>query len=84
MGNPRIVTNSKGKKRLPCTKSLFQVLKSNDLVFLDFVERCLQWDPTKRMTPKEALKHEWLTTGIQVKPALPLPPVTHATKVHSS
>lgn len=58
--SPRLVTNSRGKKRLPATKELAQVLKCNDPVFLDFIERCLEWDPLKRMTPDEALKHEWI------------------------
>ncbi|KAG1099483.1 hypothetical protein G6F42_017815 [Rhizopus arrhizus] len=61
IGNPRIVANSKGKKRYPGTRSLFQALKCHDIVFIDFVERCLQWDPSRRMTPQEGLKHEWIT-----------------------
>lgn len=60
-GHPRIVANSKGKKRLPRTRSLFQALKCHDIVFIDFIERCLQWDPAKRLTPKEALHHEFIT-----------------------
>ncbi|KAI8640212.1 kinase-like domain-containing protein [Parasitella parasitica] len=61
LGNPRIAANSKGKKRYPGTRSLFQALKCHDVVFIDFVERCLCWDPSKRMTPQEGLKHEWIT-----------------------
>ncbi|CEP15997.1 hypothetical protein [Parasitella parasitica] len=61
LGNPRIAANSKGKKRYPGTRSLFQALKCHDVVFVDFVERCLRWDPSRRMTPQEALKHEWIT-----------------------
>jgi dual specificity tyrosine-phosphorylation-regulated kinase 2/3/4 len=29
--------------------------------FLDFLERCLEWDPLKRITPKEALSHPFIT-----------------------
>jgi serine/threonine protein kinase len=61
MGYPRIIANSKDKKRLPATRTLFQALKCHDVVFIDFVERCLCWDPAKRMTPQEALQHEWIT-----------------------
>lgn len=61
MGYPRIIANSKDKKRLPATKTLAQALKCHDEVFIDFVERCLHWDPAKRMTPQGAMHHEWIT-----------------------
>ncbi|KAI9366435.1 kinase-like domain-containing protein [Pilaira anomala] len=60
-GHPRIVANSKGKRRIPGTRSLFQALKCHDIVFIDFIERCLQWDPSKRLTPKEAIQHDFIT-----------------------
>lgn len=62
-GNPRNVTNSKGKKRRPSSKELSEVLKTNDALFLDFIQRCLTWDPTKRMTPDEGLQHQWILEG---------------------
>ncbi|XP_062856176.1 dual specificity tyrosine-phosphorylation-regulated kinase 4 isoform X2 [Trichomycterus rosablanca] len=62
-GNPRNVTNSKGKKRRPSSKDLASVLKTNDPLFLDFIRRCLEWDPTKRMTPDEGMQHEWIHEG---------------------
>uniref|UniRef100_A0A672STH4 dual-specificity kinase n=1 Tax=Sinocyclocheilus grahami TaxID=75366 RepID=A0A672STH4_SINGR len=62
-GNPRNITNSKGKKRRPNSKDLASVLKTNDPQFLDFIRHCLVWDPTKRMTPDEGLQHEWITEG---------------------
>uniref|UniRef100_A0A9J7Y604 dual-specificity kinase n=2 Tax=Cyprinus carpio TaxID=7962 RepID=A0A9J7Y604_CYPCA len=62
-GNPRNITNSKGKKRRPNSKDLASVLKTNDPQFLDFIRRCLVWDPTKRMTPDEGLQQEWITEG---------------------
>lgn len=58
--SPRCVTNSKGKKRRPGSKSLAQALRCNDALFNDFISRCLEWDPKKRMTPDEAVTHEWL------------------------
>ncbi|CAG8514895.1 9166_t:CDS:10 [Ambispora gerdemannii] len=60
-GNPRPITNSKGKRRRPQSKTLAQALKCQDEVFLDFISRCLQWDPEKRMKPDEGLMHEWIT-----------------------
>ncbi|XP_075998162.1 dual specificity tyrosine-phosphorylation-regulated kinase 4 [Genypterus blacodes] len=62
-GNPRNITNSKGKKRRPNSKDLSAALKTNDALFLDFIRHCLTWDPTKRMTPDEALQHEWILEG---------------------
>ncbi|XP_074533694.1 dual specificity tyrosine-phosphorylation-regulated kinase 4 isoform X2 [Halichoeres trimaculatus] len=62
-GNPRNITNSKGKKRRPNSKELSATLKTNDALFLDFIKRCLTWDPTKRMTPDEGLQHEWILEG---------------------
>jgi dual specificity tyrosine-phosphorylation-regulated kinase 2/3/4 len=57
---PKIVTNARGKKRIPGSKSLEQVLKCDDEVFLSFISRCLEWDPSKRLTPDEAFKHDWI------------------------
>ncbi|GAB5587642.1 serine/threonine protein kinase [Umbelopsis nana] len=59
-GNPRIVPNSRGKKRKPNSKSLAQVLRCSDQLFVEFVSRCLDWDPEKRMTPDEGMFHEWI------------------------
>ncbi|KAL0968527.1 hypothetical protein UPYG_G00268040 [Umbra pygmaea] len=59
-GNPRNVTNSKGRKRRPNSKDLASVLKTNDPLFLDFLRRCLTWDPCKRLTPDEGMLHEWI------------------------
>ncbi|CAG2221099.1 DYRK2_3_4 [Mytilus edulis] len=52
-GNPRSITNSKGKKRRVGSKDLQQAVKTSDANFLDFIRRCLEWDPSIRMTPEE-------------------------------
>ena len=44
----------------------------DDLNFIDFVRRCLEWDPMIRMTPVQALRHPWL-----VRRKLPLPPANN-------
>ncbi|KAL3282774.1 hypothetical protein HHI36_005941 [Cryptolaemus montrouzieri] len=59
-GNPRCVTNSKGHKRKPGSKTLQIALRCNDHTFIDFLSGCLQWNPKKRMTPDEALGHSWI------------------------
>lgn len=40
----------------------------DDPLFLDFIQRCLDWDPEARMTPSAALRHAWL------RRRLPRPP----------
>ena len=35
--------------------------------FIDFIERCLDWDPQTRMNPLEALMHEWIIEGLPPK-----------------
>jgi len=37
------------------------------LSFIDFIERCLDWDPSTRITPLEALMHEWIVEGLPPK-----------------
>ena len=45
----------------PGTKDLSKALKGcDDPLFLDFLQRCLEWDPSLRMTPPQALRHAWL------------------------
>lgn len=61
MGKPRLTVSSKGKRRRPSSKTLQQVLKCDDEAFLDFIARCLRWDPDRRMKPEEAIRHEFIT-----------------------
>ncbi|EXJ83118.1 CMGC/DYRK/DYRK2 protein kinase [Capronia coronata CBS 617.96] len=68
MGKPRLTVSSKGKRRRPSSKDLRQVLKCDDDAFLDFIARCLKWDPSRRMSPHEANKHEFIT-GIKLSSA---------------
>ncbi|KRT80329.1 phosphotransferase, partial [Oryctes borbonicus] len=62
-GNPRCITNTKGRKRKPGSKNLAIALRCNDHLFIDFISRCLEWNPKKRMTPEEALRHEWIQSA---------------------
>jgi len=60
-GKPRMIVSSKGRRRRASSKTLQQVLKCDDEPFLDFVTRCLRWDPEKRLRPEEAMNHEFIT-----------------------
>ena len=61
LGKPRPAVSTKGKRRRPGSKSLQQVLKCEDEAFLDFISRCLRWDPDRRLKPDEATRHEFIT-----------------------
>ncbi|XP_055137015.1 dual specificity tyrosine-phosphorylation-regulated kinase 4 isoform X10 [Symphalangus syndactylus] len=67
-GFPKNITNNKGKKRYPDSKDLMMVLKTYDTSFLDFLRRCLIWEPSLRMTPDQALKHAWIHQSRNLKP----------------
>ncbi|MBN3303357.1 DYRK2 kinase, partial [Amia calva] len=49
--------NSKGHPRY-CTASTLG--GCDDPTFTDFLKKCLDWDPTSRITPAQALRHPWL------------------------
>lgn len=55
-----------------------QVLRCNDEEFVDFVAKCLVWDPERRMKPHTAMRHPFVTAGRRMKPP------TTVTKSNSS
>ncbi|KAA1476191.1 hypothetical protein DENSPDRAFT_843097 [Dentipellis sp. KUC8613] len=62
-GAPRPVVNSKGRRRRPGTKTLAQVLRCDDELFVDFIAKCLVWDPERRIKPQNAMRHPFITAG---------------------
>ncbi len=70
MGKPRLTVSSKGRRRRPSSKTLQQVLKCDDEPFLDFLARCLRWDPDRRLKPEDAIRHEFITGQ---KTSVPVP-----------
>eukprot|EP01022_Parablepharisma_sp_SALTPOND_P015009 TRINITY_DN2093_c0_g1_i1.p1 TRINITY_DN2093_c0_g1~~TRINITY_DN2093_c0_g1_i1.p1 ORF type:complete len:427 (+),score=37.31 TRINITY_DN2093_c0_g1_i1:1253-2533(+) len=66
-GNPILEANSRGKIHFPSTKNIAQKLRCSDKNFLNLLHRCLEWDPEKRITPEEALRHEWILEGLPTK-----------------
>ncbi|KZT56992.1 kinase-like protein [Calocera cornea HHB12733] len=73
-GQPRPVVNSKGRRRRPGTKTLQQVLKTDDENFVDFIAKCLIWDPERRLKPQPALRHPFLTAGRRARITSPATP----------
>ncbi|XP_073443361.1 dual specificity tyrosine-phosphorylation-regulated kinase 3 [Dendrobates tinctorius] len=62
----------RGKMRgAPGSKDWVAALKGcEDTLFIDFLKGCLNWDPTARITPSQALRHQWICKR------MPKPPVT--------
>jgi len=56
--------NSKGRVRVPNSKNLSKIMKSEDDLFVKFVNDCLEWKPDKRLTPEQAFQHPWIKAGI--------------------
>ncbi len=54
--------NSRGKTRVPGSRTLGEVLKCPDAEFVDLVQRCLVWDPVRRLAPEDARDHRWLAS----------------------
>lgn len=72
MGKPRLTVSSKGRRRRPSSKTLQQVIKCDDEAFLDFLSRCLRWDPDRRLKPEEAIRHEFITgQKAVIRPTIP-------------
>lgn len=76
--------SKRGKVRgPPGSKDLSKALKCcDDPLLLDFLQRCLEWDPAVRMTPPQALRHGWLRRRLPAKApeqaaSQPSPAVVH-------
>ncbi|ORY76383.1 kinase-like domain-containing protein [Protomyces lactucae-debilis] len=80
-GKPRQVVSSRGRKRRPSSKTLSQALKCQDEAFIDFLTRCLRWNPESRLTPTTALAHPFVTG--EAMPVSLLPPPTLASRLGS-
>jgi dual specificity tyrosine-phosphorylation-regulated kinase 2/3/4 len=68
----------KGKVRKPGSVGLAKVISCNDPKLIDFLTKCLAWDPEIRLTAEKALEHPWLHSTevtINAKPTTNLPSV---------
>jgi len=65
--DPIFPENAKGNIRIPGARSLESILNTKSKSFLDFIERCLDWDPKQRLDPFEALQHDWIIEGLPPK-----------------
>ena len=64
---PIVTPNSKGKIRTINSKQLKNMMQAdeNQAEFVDFIDRCLEWKPDKRMTPEDAFRHPWIKNCIK-------------------
>jgi len=57
-----VLTNDQKEERL---KYIMNKLRETpDPAFVNFIGRCLEWDPKIRLTPEEGLQHEWIVKGL--------------------
>ncbi|XP_027790614.1 dual specificity tyrosine-phosphorylation-regulated kinase 3 isoform X1 [Marmota flaviventris] len=56
----------RGKKRgPPGSRDWGTALKGcDDYLFIEFLKRCLHWDPSARLTPAQALRHPWISKSV--------------------
>lgn len=59
-GTPKLVPNKGGSKKISGSKKITDVMSEAPEQLIDFVNRCLDWDPNIRMKPSEGLKHPWI------------------------
>ena len=64
---PKIVPNKNGVKKMPGTRSINQILQGSNENFIDFVKKCLCWEPELRLKPMEGLDHPWIMEGLKKK-----------------
>jgi len=50
-GKPFIMDDIRGERKYCKSKPLEMILESEDKNFIDFVRRCLDWNPLTRLTP---------------------------------
>ncbi|EEB08721.2 CMGC/DYRK/DYRK2 protein kinase Ppk5 [Schizosaccharomyces japonicus yFS275] len=65
-GIPYPITSENGRKLIPSTRTLNQVLHCKQPVFVDFIAQCLRWNPELRLTPEAASRHPFITGGYSV------------------
>ncbi|TKA36135.1 hypothetical protein B0A54_13074 [Friedmanniomyces endolithicus] len=85
MGKPRVTVSSKGRRRRPSSKTLQQALKTEDEAFVDFIARCLRWDPERRMKASEGVGHPFVTgLGFHQRAGIPEEARRSGARVRSS
>lgn len=66
-GNLKYDEFSNGTKAVMDGLSIEAALKTSSLELVDFVKRCFEWDPEKRLKPTEGLMHPWILSVCKVR-----------------
>lgn len=64
---PKKYINRKGEEFKSSKKNLAEILDCSSSSFVDFVYKCLTWDPELRIKPLEGLEHDWVAEGLKRK-----------------
>ncbi|KAL2316227.1 Serine/threonine-protein kinase ppk5 [Schizosaccharomyces pombe] len=67
-GKPHPITDSHNRLLVPSTRTFSQLLNTKQASFLDFLSKCLKWDPKDRITVDSALQHEFILGKTSQKP----------------
>jgi dual specificity tyrosine-phosphorylation-regulated kinase 2/3/4 len=62
--NPIITPNSRGRVRVPGSKNLHTLMQCSDRDFVDFIDKCIEWKPEKRLTPENAFSHNFISKAV--------------------
>ena len=54
------LTDKNGDLVKPASRTLHGLIRNADLKFVEFLERCLEIDPEKRIDAEDALNHPWI------------------------
>ena len=66
-GNLKYDEFSNGTKAILEGLSLEGALKTSNQELIDFLQRCFEWDPEKRLKPAEGLMHTWILGATKVR-----------------
>ena len=61
---PLMIPNSRGKVRMPLSRTLADALKINDPDLIEFLKACFEWKPEKRIKPIEAIQMPWIQKSL--------------------
>lgn len=56
-GEPKLLTDTKGLLRTPGIKPISEILRGSTPNFINFIQRCFEWNPITRMTAVQGLEH---------------------------